>query len=90
VKDLPIRKHPRLKGYNYSRNGVYFITFCIKGQHEMLGRVVVGRGIPDAPCIELSEYGGILMEAFEFLNNKTNDIVIRTTARQGCRALRMR
>jgi REP element-mobilizing transposase RayT len=42
----------------------------------MLGHVVVGRGIPDAPCIELSEYGGVLLETIEFLNNKTNDIVI--------------
>jgi len=47
VKELAVRKHPRMKGYNYSRNGAYFITFCVKYRHEILGKIV-GRGIPDA------------------------------------------
>ena len=48
-KKLPVRKHPRLKGYNYSSRGAYFITFCVKNKHELLDKIVVGRGLPDAP-----------------------------------------
>ena len=55
-KELPVRKHPRLKGFDYNSNGAYFITFCVKDRHEMLGRIV-GRDAPGAPFVELSEYG---------------------------------
>jgi len=91
-KDLPVRKHPRLKGYDYSTNGVYFITLCVKDKHELLGRVIVGRGIlyalpsdaqlnvgrgtPDAPSIELSEYGKNVVDTINFLNSKNDKIII--------------
>ena len=39
-KELPIRKHPRLKGYDYSSSGAYFITLCVKDKREMLGQIV--------------------------------------------------
>ena len=38
--DLPVRKNLRLKGYDYSTGGLYFITICVKDKHEMLGQVV--------------------------------------------------
>ena len=50
MNDLPVRKHPRLKGCDYSQNGAYFITFCVKGGHEMLG-TIVGRDVLIAPCV---------------------------------------
>ena len=56
MKNFPVRKHPRLKDYDYNQNGAYFITFCVKEKHEMLGRVV-GRDAPGAPFLELSDYG---------------------------------
>ena len=36
MRDLPTRKHPRLKGYDYSRSGAYHITVCIKDRHMLL------------------------------------------------------
>lgn len=30
MNDLPKRKPTRLKGYDYSSEGAYFITFCTK------------------------------------------------------------
>ena len=82
-KELRVRKHPRLKNYDYSSNGAYFITFCVKDRHEMLGQIV-GRGIPDAPslsdidapCVELTEYGKNVDEAIKFLNDKHQNIQI--------------
>jgi REP element-mobilizing transposase RayT len=76
VKELPVRKHPRLKGYDYSKAGAYFITFCVKDKHEMLGQIAVGRGILDAPLVELSEHGKVLMGAIEFMNNNNNELTI--------------
>ena len=59
MKELPVRKSIRLKGYDYSRAGYYFVTICVKNRHEMLGKVV-GRDVLIAPPhVQLSEYGEI-------------------------------
>jgi putative transposase len=73
--DLPKRKHPRLNGYDYSRGGAYFVTICTKNRQCMLSRIV-GRGILDAPIIELSEYGKNVDESIKFLNTKPNELHI--------------
>ena len=59
MKEFPVRKHPRLSGHNYSSNGSYFITLCVKDMHEMFGEVVVGRDVHIAPQVQLSAYGAI-------------------------------
>ena len=33
---LPKRKHKRLKNYDYSQNGAYFITICTKNKQNLL------------------------------------------------------
>jgi len=33
---LPQRKNIRLKGYDYSSAGLYFVTICVKDKHELL------------------------------------------------------
>ena len=72
-KELPVRKHPRLKGYDYSSNGVYSLTLCVEGRHEMLGKIV-GRDVLIAPYIELSEYGKIVDKHINKIN-MINDII---------------
>ena len=83
-KELPIRKHPRLKGYNYSSNGVYFLTLCVEDRHEMLGKIV-GRDVliaPEninaiiAPYIELSDYGKIVDKHINKINSLNNIISV--------------
>ncbi len=37
--DLPKRKCIRLKGYDYSQNGAYFVTICIKNKEQLLWNV---------------------------------------------------
>jgi putative transposase len=32
---LPKRKRMRLKGFDYSQNGVYFLTLCAKGKKKL-------------------------------------------------------
>jgi REP element-mobilizing transposase RayT len=74
-KELPVRKKIRLEGYDYSSNGAYFLTFCTKDGHSMLGEIV-GRGILDAPSVQLSEYGKNIIDTFEFFNNRNDKITI--------------
>lgn len=56
------RKTPRLKNYDYSGKGAYFVTVCVKNRLPLLS--VVGRGdlTPPtfSPCVELSSVGEIL------------------------------
>ena len=64
-KELPARKHPRLKGYDYNNNGTHFITFCTGYRRAILGEIV-GRDALGAPCaVELSEYGKIIHKEIE-------------------------
>ena len=56
--ELHIRKHPRLKGYDYSHNGAYFVTICTKDKACILSRVV-GRGLAPAETV-LTEMGVLI------------------------------
>ena len=51
------RKHPRLKGYDYSRNGCYFVTVCTENRKQLLSRIIVGRDDPGAPHTQMTPIG---------------------------------
>ena len=53
---LPKRKFNRIKNYDYSQNGYYFITICTKDKQKLLCDIV-GGGAYDAPKIVLSKAG---------------------------------
>jgi len=38
--DLPKRKSTRVKGYDYSTPGAYFITICVKDRKQLLSEIV--------------------------------------------------
>jgi len=38
--ELPKRKHPRLKEYDHSRAGAYFITICTHNGENSLSNIV--------------------------------------------------
>ena len=38
--NLPQRKNNRLKEYDYSQNGAYFITVCTKDRKRILSEIV--------------------------------------------------
>lgn len=67
--DLPERKPTRLKGYDYSSPGAYFVTVCVKNKKQMLGKIV-GCGDFDTPQMILSEYGQILDRYISLMNKK--------------------
>ena len=73
--NLPKRKSTRLKGYDYSKNGAYFITVCVKERKKLLGKIV-GCGDFDTPQIMLSRYGQILDKYLMLMNQKYPHIKI--------------
>ena len=44
------RKHPRLKEYDYSQGGAYFVTICTRNREKILSRISsVGPDDPIGP-----------------------------------------
>jgi len=75
MKELPVRKSIRLKGYDYSQAGYYHITMCVKDKHEMLGRVV-GHDALGVPSVELTEYGNIIHKEIEQTHLHYKSVVV--------------
>jgi hypothetical protein len=42
MADLPQRRSIRLKGYDYTRVGAYYLTICTDNRHHWFGRVAHG------------------------------------------------
>ena len=59
------RKNLRLKGYDYSQNGWYFITSCVQNRRNYFGKIVDGE-------IVLNKYGKIVKEAWLWLAKQYN------------------
>ena len=64
-KDLPSRKSTRLKNFNYSSAGAYFVTICIKDRQNILSDILnpVGVGAHDDPLMpqaKLTKIGKII------------------------------
>ena len=54
--ELPKRKPTRLKGYDYSTSGAYFITICVKDRKQLLAKIV-GDAVHIVPQKNLSQIG---------------------------------
>ena len=72
---MPERKKTRLPGWNYSEEGIYFLTICTKDRKSLLSRIV-GCGILDAPYVERSDYGQIVEKSLCFLSKNNPDICL--------------
>ena len=63
----------RLKGYDYSSTGYYFVTICVKDRHEILARIVgdAHLGVPlhlNILPIELTAIGKIVKQHIESMS----------------------
>ena len=72
--DIHHRRSIRLKGYDYSKAGMYFVTICVQKHICLLGNVVDGEMV-------LNEYGQIVQMVWNELpqhynNIKLNEFVI--------------
>lgn len=73
--EFPKRKPTRLKGYDYSECGMYFLTVCTKNRKQLFGKIV-GCGDFDAPQIMLSDYGKILDKYIRLMSDKYTHISV--------------
>ena len=72
---LPVRKRMRLSCWYYSNVGCYFLTLCSKERKPIFSRIV-GRGILDAPEVQLTSYGKCIYDALSYLaqNNEAIEL----------------
>ena len=72
---LPKRKPTRLKNYDYSQNGYYFVTICTHKKEKLLCKIV-GEGLCALPKIILSDIGKATDKAINFINQKYETISV--------------
>ena len=65
--NLPNRKNNRLKNYDYSTSGAYFLTICAKNKRCMFARIV-GGGVLDAPQVQLTDFGNVIKNRIMSMN----------------------
>ena len=67
-KNLPKRKAMRLKNFDYSSTGAYFITICTHNRKCMLSQIV--GAIHESPETVLTEYGKIVDEIIKNVSER--------------------
>ncbi|MGN0530258.1 MAG: transposase [Eubacterium sp.] len=72
---LPKRKPNRLKEFDYSTNGAYFITICVKDRKCVLGKIV-GEGLCALPKIELTPIGNEIVNSIKYINKNYENVFI--------------
>ncbi len=78
--ELPTRKPTRLKEYDYSQNGAYFVTICTEGRKCILGEIgaieYVGEAALCLPKINLSQYGKIVDQYIKNIDDVYTGITV--------------
>lgn len=72
---LPKRKHTRLREYDYSQNGAYFVTICTKNKKCILSKIVgycdfAPKSFHALPQVQLSPIGMKIEQSIEYINQK--------------------
>lgn len=85
------RRSIRLKGYDYSQNGAYFITICVQDRRSLFGKIVNGE-------MQLNQFGVIVrdewlktsemrknieMDEFAIMPNHMHGIIVIDNAPEG-------
>ncbi len=68
--ELPKRKPARLKGYDYSQNGAYFVTICTHNRKYLFSNIV--GAIHELPENKLTHYGEFVIQIIETLPERFN------------------
>lgn len=68
--EIPKRKRTRLKDFDYSANGYYFVTVCTQNKLNILSFVGEGFTLP-----KLKKYGKIVQQNIEMINAKYPTII---------------
>jgi putative transposase len=73
--NLPERKNLRLKGYDYSNRGLYFITICVQNRECLFGEII-GEALCAHPEMILNDAGRMVEKWFQKLEDKYPDKTI--------------
>ena len=73
--EIKNRKPTRLKEYDYSCDGVYFVTICTKDRKCLLCQIV-GEGLCALPQTNLTDIGYKIKSSIEFINTQYKNINI--------------
>lgn len=65
------RRSTRLKGYDYSQAGAYFVTMCVRGQQPRMGSVKSGQ-------VNLSPIGRVVEESWRNITNRNTQVELDT------------
>ena len=68
--NLPKRKSTRLKGYDYSTPGTYFVTICTHNRKCLFSNIA--GSIHESPKNKLTQYGEIVKQIVEILPDRFN------------------
>ena len=75
--EYPERKPNRLKNYDYSNPGAYFITICTCNREEILWQTVGANNVRPLPFDEnLSEYGQIVNKYIKYIHEKYKNVSV--------------
>ena len=73
--ELPKRKPTRLKDFDYSKNGYYFITICTHNRKNILSNIV-GEGLCALPSIKLTQIGAETEKSIKYINENCEGVAI--------------
>ena len=88
MPDYANRKWVRLKDYDYSSDGYYFLTVCTKNQKQVLSQIIVNA--ENKAEVKLSEYGKIAekflksvpgIDAYVIMPNHIHMIIHKTNGK---------
>ncbi len=74
--ELPKRKPTRLKGYDYSQNGAYFVTICTYNREYILSNITVGEGLCALPQNTLTPIGKEIEKSIQYINHNYIGVTI--------------
>ena len=66
---------PRLNGYDYKQNGLYFITVCTKERQNILSFIDKNQDL-ESVLIKLTPIGEIVKKHFEILEERFNNVKV--------------
>ena len=77
MEKLKSRKELRIKEYDYSQEGYYFITICTNNRENILSKIVYNE-IRNEAKIQLTEEGRIIEKRIKVTNEKDKNIFINS------------
>jgi REP element-mobilizing transposase RayT len=76
VENKNTRKQYRLPNYDYSQNGAYFITICIKNKQPILSKIVVGTSSARPKLVQLTKIGAIVDKGIRGINQHYENVFV--------------